>query len=414
MKRVPILLVLLFVPTCTTQDSPTQPQFEDLTLSIAQLAYDCTSQTQIPTAECEALTALYTSTNGPGWTNNAGWLATPTPCSWYGVGCGSGSVTVLNLFRNQLSGPLPPELGVLAHLESLDFFGNSVSGSIPAELGSLGALQILNLTHNQLSGGVPAELGNLTNLRVLYAFGNQISGPIPADLGNLAALQYLSFGANQLSGPIPPELGALTGLLELNFNWNQLSGGVPPELGNLVNLQNVGLDGNQLTGRLPGGLGNWMDLRSLFLSGNQLSGLFPLSLAEVAGEADCRARPGNDALYIADTQSYRNADSDGDGFICGLGLTGTWETVFDDMVGGLETLVADGVLNSGQGNSLAGKLEQAEGRAEKGQYKVSINVANAFINHVNDLMAAGVVAPAEGQPLIEMATVLIELWSEML
>jgi hypothetical protein len=157
-----------------------------------------------------------------------------------------------------------------------------------------------------------------------------------------------------------------------------------------------------------------MDLGSIFLSGNQLSGLFPLPLAVVAEEADCRARPGNDALYIPDTRSYRDADSDGDGFICGLGLVGTSETVFDDVIGELETLLGYGVLNPGQGNSLISQLEQAEKKAEKGLYKVGINVANAFINHVNDLMAAGVVAPEEGQPLIEMATVLIELWSEML
>ena len=52
---------------------------------------NCATQTQIPTTECDALVALYNSTNGAGWTNNTGWLQTDTPCSWYGVTCANGS-----------------------------------------------------------------------------------------------------------------------------------------------------------------------------------------------------------------------------------------------------------------------------------------------------------------------------------
>jgi hypothetical protein len=37
--------------------------------------FSCASVTEIPEAECEALVALYISTNGPGWSNNSGWLA---------------------------------------------------------------------------------------------------------------------------------------------------------------------------------------------------------------------------------------------------------------------------------------------------------------------------------------------------
>ena len=52
----------------------------------------CANQTEIPKAECDALVALYNSTNGAGWTNHTGWLQTDTPCSWYGVYCGAGHV----------------------------------------------------------------------------------------------------------------------------------------------------------------------------------------------------------------------------------------------------------------------------------------------------------------------------------
>ena len=60
-------------------------------------AADCATQTQIPESECNALMALYTATNGPGWTNNTGWDVPENPCEFYGVSCSGGHVTWLNL-----------------------------------------------------------------------------------------------------------------------------------------------------------------------------------------------------------------------------------------------------------------------------------------------------------------------------
>ena len=39
----------------------------------AIVGFDCVSVNQIPAVECEALVALYNSTNGPGWDDIAGW-----------------------------------------------------------------------------------------------------------------------------------------------------------------------------------------------------------------------------------------------------------------------------------------------------------------------------------------------------
>ena len=58
---------------------------------------DCATQIQIPESECNALMALYTATNGPGWTNNTGWDVPENPCEFYGVSCSGGHVTWLNL-----------------------------------------------------------------------------------------------------------------------------------------------------------------------------------------------------------------------------------------------------------------------------------------------------------------------------
>ena len=95
-----------------------------------------------PSLERDALIALYNSTSGADWTNNAGWMgAAGTECDWYGITCSNGSVTELRLS------------------------GNSLSGSIPSELGNLTNLTGLYLNDNSLSGSIPSELGNLTNLR---------------------------------------------------------------------------------------------------------------------------------------------------------------------------------------------------------------------------------------------------------
>ena len=196
----------------------------------------CEAVDEIAQSECQALVALYDSTAGPGWLTNTGWLETDTPCSWFGVICGGGSVTQLILFNNQLSGAIPPELGNLASLQTLSLNSNQLSGAIPPELGNLANLQILDLDSNQLSGAIPPELGGLANLRTLILNNNQLSGTIPPELGGLASLQTLGLSDNQLSGAIPPELGGLASLQDLLLSDNPLTGALPQSLVELGSL----------------------------------------------------------------------------------------------------------------------------------------------------------------------------------
>jgi hypothetical protein len=83
---------------------------------LAQAATDCVTVIEISSTECEALVALYNSTNGDNWRINSGWLETNTPCSWHGVTCSGGYVSRLSLSYNELSGTIPPELGNLNNL----------------------------------------------------------------------------------------------------------------------------------------------------------------------------------------------------------------------------------------------------------------------------------------------------------
>jgi uncharacterized repeat protein (TIGR01451 family) len=242
--------------------------------------FSCTDVTEIPQIGCEALVALYNSTDGASWSNNQGWLVTNTPCSWHRVYCVGGHVSGLHLGNNHLTGSIAPELGNLDQLQWLDLWFNSLTGSIPPELGNLGNLVDLSLANNQLSGSIPPELGNL-GIGDLSLANNQLSGSIPPELGNLANLGGLYLSGNQLTGSIPPQLGNLGNLLRLRLEWNQLTGTIPPELGNLRNLDWLRLDNNQLTGSIPPELGNLSHLHWLHLDANQLTGSIPPELGEL-------------------------------------------------------------------------------------------------------------------------------------
>ena len=190
-------------------------------------------------------------------------------------------VTALILFKRKLTGPIPPELGTLANLESLQLSDNQLTGSIPSELGALADLASLGLSDNQLTGPIPPELTTLANLESLDLRFNELTGPIPPELGALANLESLDLALNQLTGAIPPELGALANLESLELLSNQLTGSIPPELGALANLQRLDLIINQLTGAIPPELGTLTKLSWLQLDGNVLTGCLPEVLRDV-------------------------------------------------------------------------------------------------------------------------------------
>ena len=48
----------------------------------------------------------------------------------------------------------------------------------------------LSLSYDQLTGPIPPEIGNLTNLEILYLSLNQVTGPIPPEIGKLTNLKH--------------------------------------------------------------------------------------------------------------------------------------------------------------------------------------------------------------------------------
>ena len=252
-------------------------------LSADQAIAVTTVPSTAPGGDREVLEALYDAAGGAGWTDGTGWR-TPAPLGeWYGVSTdAAGRVTGLGLDDNGLAGGIPPALGRLAELETLDLGGNALGGPIPRELGGLANLRRLSLRENALGGPIPGELGGLANLGRLSLSANRLTGPIPGELGRLAGLEYLDLSENALTGPVPAGLGGLARLRRLGLWNNDLSGPIPDALQGLASLEELSLGGNGLTGPVPAWLGGLTRLRRLSLWGNDLSGGIPADLGRLA------------------------------------------------------------------------------------------------------------------------------------
>ena len=282
-----------------------------------------------------ALVALYDATDGPNWKDNINWLTGAPLEEWTGVSVNEdGRVISLHLPSNDLTGPIPPDLGNLSELRRLNLrFNFALTGPIPPELGNLAALEVLELS-NPLTGSIPPELGNLSALKRLELTQTRLTGPIPPELGNLAALEWVYLSGN-LTGPIPPELGNLSALEDLSFLNNPLlTGPIPPELGNLAALEWLALSNNGLTGPIPPELGNLAALRFLFLDSNDLTGPIPPELGNMAALEKLRlndnALTGPIPPELRDLAALEWLDISGTG-LCLPGTVGFWRWVSEHL-----------------------------------------------------------------------------------
>ena len=230
----------------------------------------------------DVLMALYKSTGGPDWYDSRNWGTSRPLGEWHGITVdGGGRVTDLDLVGNDLTGPIPPEIGDLTRLRRLQLKHNGLTGRIPPEMGNLKLLMDLDLSSNGLTGRIPPEMGNLKLLMDLDLSSNGLMGPIPPEIGDLTRLTRLYLHSNDLTGPIPSELGNLTSLTDLDLHSNGLTGPIPSELGNLTRLWDLRLEANYFTGPIPPELGNLTSLRDLQLEANHLMGPIPPELEDL-------------------------------------------------------------------------------------------------------------------------------------
>ena len=191
-----------------------------------------------PLTDRDALEAFYHAAGGTNWANADGWLSNAPLGQWHGIETDdSGSVTAVRLPENSLVGGIPPELGHLPYLETLNLRENNLTGPLPPEIGHAIRLREIDLGHTGLEGAIPATLGRLVDLRRLNFEYVPFSGSIPPELGALEELEFLNLYQNRLTGPLPPELAGLRNLRTMYVDENRLTGSVSSAFADLTELQ---------------------------------------------------------------------------------------------------------------------------------------------------------------------------------
>ncbi|KAL7102810.1 hypothetical protein ACP275_08G140900 [Erythranthe tilingii] len=257
-----------------------------IVILLLQMSYYCLAIKYSTTLETDksALLALKSHiTFDPANILPQNWTNSSYVCSWIGITCGlrHNRVTAVNISYMGLSGTIPPQLGNLSFLVSLDFKFNLFSGVLPQQLSFLHRLKFMSFRANTLSGEIPPWLGLLTKLEFLSLGNNSFTGSISSSLSNLTNLQLLVFDYNSLQGFIPQELGRLHNLQTISMIYNHLSGPIPPSIYKLSALKYMSFTGNELSGSLPSDLCTHLPLlQGIYLSENQLSGEIPSNLSK--------------------------------------------------------------------------------------------------------------------------------------
>ncbi|KFK45034.1 hypothetical protein AALP_AA1G335600 [Arabis alpina] len=230
----------------------------------------------------------------------------PNPCKWESVQCdGSNRVTRIQLKQKGIHGTLPSNLQTLTELTVLELFLNQISGPIP-DLSGLTRLQKLNL-HDNLFTSVPKNLFfGMSSLQEVFLENNPFtSWEIPDTIKEATSLQNLTLSNCSITGKIPDFFGSQTlpSLTNLKLSQNYLYGELPlsfdgsslqslylnGQLGdkklngsvailrNMSSLVEVDLQGNGFSGPIPD-LSGLESLRVFNVRENQLTGVVPQSL----------------------------------------------------------------------------------------------------------------------------------------
>ncbi|KAG6399086.1 hypothetical protein SASPL_140560 [Salvia splendens] len=206
-----------------------------------------------------------------GWTD-------PDPCKWKSVTCSRDNrVTKIQIRQQNLQGSLPPSLGKLTSLQTLEVQNNQLSGALPS-LAGLNSLQTLSVNNNNFTSVPPDFFDGMTSLQeVSMDYNPFTSWKIPAGLKSASALQKFTATSANISGPFPDFFGAATfsSLTNLHLAFNNIEGPLPASLAGSsiqslwLNGQMVGMNGSISV------LQNMTQLTQIWLHRNDFSGPLP-------------------------------------------------------------------------------------------------------------------------------------------
>ncbi|XP_073035905.1 uncharacterized protein [Primulina eburnea] len=194
----------------------------------------------------------------------------------------SESFGYFNTFDSYIKGSIPPTIGNLTGLKSINIGFNDLTGLIPKMIGELTQIERLALGQNRLEGHIPTELCRLKRLSELYLSGNMLYGTIPTCFGDLKSLSIVYLDSNRLNSVVP-DLWNIAGLLVLNLSTNFLSGNISSEISNLKTLGYLDFSRNQFSGDIPINIGSLQSLENLSFAHNNLQGSIPKSTGDLRG-----------------------------------------------------------------------------------------------------------------------------------
>ncbi len=220
---------------------------------ISSLDNYCELITDIPRWECDALIALYTSTNWSGWSDKDNWFGewdiTPTTaCDRYGVSCNNGEewsyIYSIDLSENNLSGNIPAQIHNLTHLEYLYLDDNTISRIESDAFSGLAHLYEMTLAYNQLTNIASGTFYNLPYLQYLYLDNNAITTIGSGAFEDLPNLYRLNMVNNHISGIANGMFVNLPYLNQLELSHNQINSIESGAFSELSNMENLYLDYN--------------------------------------------------------------------------------------------------------------------------------------------------------------------------
>lgn len=191
--------------------------------------------------------------------------------------CNLKNLKSLSMYNGNF-GTIPYEISQLNNLEELRLADDGLRGKIPEEVSRLPNLKILNLSRNQLEGDFPASFTQLKKLKGLYLSNNHITS-IPHDFSKMDSLEFVSFRHNDIRGTVP-EFGDLIHLRHIDFSHNMLTGNISTNLNRLNALNTLLLNDNSLDGDIPETLSDIKNIEHIELQNNNITGNVPENFAD--------------------------------------------------------------------------------------------------------------------------------------
>ena len=148
----------------------------------------------------------------------------------------------VDLHGNRLT-RVPSSVRALSSLTRLRASDNALAlDGVPwSALASLGTLTVLHLDGNRLTGDLPPEVGTLTRLETLTLDENRLAR-LPDALGSLTRLERFSVAGNRVDA-LPATMGACERLVAVDARRNRIRR-VPRELATAKRLRTLLLDHN--------------------------------------------------------------------------------------------------------------------------------------------------------------------------